>query len=159
VVDVPEGWEVVRARLIEQMICTEPKDKTPDSTALQLAAADIPEMLALTAATEPGPFLAATTRMGGYWGLRSADGRLMAMAGERLKPRGFVEISAVCTDPEFRGRGHARSLVRFLMDRIFAEGAVPILHVKGENNAKGLYERLGFYVRHSMHLTVTVRRA
>ena len=66
-------------------------------------------MLALAAATEPGPFLPETIRMGRYFGTRSRDGRLMAMAGERLRLNGFTEISAVCTHPDFRGQGHARA--------------------------------------------------
>jgi predicted GNAT family acetyltransferase len=115
-------------------------------------------MIALTAATEPGPFLSETIRMGRYYGIRSDDGRLVAMAGERLKLAGFQEISAVCTLPEFRGRGLARQLVVFLVAQIVREGRVPILHVKGENNnAKRLYEKLGFRVRRALQLTVISR--
>ena len=67
-------------------------------------------MLELTAATEPGPFLPQTIQMGSYFGIRASDGRLVAMAGERLQSTAFAEISAVCTHPEFRGRGYARAL-------------------------------------------------
>jgi ribosomal protein S18 acetylase RimI-like enzyme len=156
-IEAPPGWQVIRARLLEQMVCTNPRHAVASSP-LELGAADLPEMLALTAATEPGPFLAGTIRMGRYFGMRSESGRLIAMAGERLKPEGFIEISAVCTDPEFRGRGHAKALLNFLVALIFAEGKIPFLHVKSENGAMALYKSLGFEVRRTMQLTVLVRR-
>jgi predicted GNAT family acetyltransferase len=110
-------------------------------------------MLALAALTQPGPFLPETYRMGRYYGIRSSDGRLAAMAGERLRSDGFTELSAVCTHPEFQGRGYARALVSALASQALSEGAVPFLHVKTENGAKALYEKLGFSVRRSIRLT------
>jgi len=150
-------WQVIRARPLEQMVCMR-FEPAPASPPLELGEADLPEMLALTAATEPGPFVAGTIRMGRYFGIRSESGRLIAMAGERLKPEGFIEISAVCTDPDFRGRGHAKALLNFLVALIFAEGKIPFLHVKSENGAMALYKSLGFEVRRTMQLTVLVRR-
>jgi predicted GNAT family acetyltransferase len=150
-------WQVVRTRPIEQMICTETAH-TPTASIPELRQSDVPEMLALAAATEPGPFLPQTIQMGRYIGIRSGDGRLIAMAGERLRLKNFIEISAVCTDPEFRGRGHAWALVVFLVRQILAEGAVPFLHVKAENGAKALYEKIGFRVRRTVHLTVIARQ-
>jgi predicted GNAT family acetyltransferase len=130
----------------------------PDaSSLLVLGQADVPEMLALTAVTEPGPFVEATIRMGRYFGIRSSDGTLAAMAGERLRLDGLTEISAVCTDPRFQGRGHARELVTYLVALLASEGKVPFLHVKSENGAKSLYEKLGFRVRCEMRLTVLAR--
>jgi ribosomal protein S18 acetylase RimI-like enzyme len=156
-IEVPAGWQLFRSRPIEQMVCTQPTGETPP-VPLELGPSDVPEMIALAAATEPGPFLAETIRMGRYYGIRSDDGRLMAMAGERLKLAEFREISAVCTHPDFRGRGLARGLVAFLIAQIVREGNVPILHVKGENNeAKRLYEKLGFHVRRAVQLTVISR--
>jgi predicted GNAT family acetyltransferase len=151
--DVPSAWQVTRSRSIEQMVCTQFAQR-PSATPLMLTQVDIPEMIALTAATEPGPFLPETILMGRYFGTRASDGRLIAMAGERLKLNGFTEISAVCTDPEFRGQGHARALVAFLVAQAHEEGKVPFLHVKAENGAKSLYEKLGFRVRCDIHLTV-----
>jgi ribosomal protein S18 acetylase RimI-like enzyme len=155
--EAPPDWQVIRTRPLEQMVCTR-FEPAPASPPLELGEADLPEMLTLTAATEPGPFVAGTIRMGRYFGIRSETGRLIAMAGERLKPQGFIEISAVCTDPEFRGRGHAKALLNFLVALIFAEGKIPFLHVKSENGAMALYSALGFEVRRTMHLTVIVRR-
>jgi predicted GNAT family acetyltransferase len=152
-VQVGDGWETIRSLAIEQMICTG-LTWQPRSSPLELGRNDVPEMLALTAATAPGPFLAETIQMGQYFGLRSDDGRLIAMAGERLKLDGFTEISAVCTAPEFRGRGLARTLVAYLVAQTMSEGKTPFLHVKAENGAKILYQQLGFRVRRTVQLTV-----
>jgi predicted GNAT family acetyltransferase len=155
-ISAPPGWQVVRSFSLAQMVCSE-RRHVAAATFLTLGEPDVPEMLALTAATEPGPFLPATIRMGRYFGVREA-GRLVAMAGERLQPDGLTEISAVCTDPDFRGRGHARALVRFLMHLIFADGRTPFLHVKPDNGAAvGLYQALGFTIRCTMQLTLVAR--
>jgi predicted GNAT family acetyltransferase len=157
-IELPDAWQVLRTRPIEQMVCTQP---TIGAAVPQLALdpADVPQMLALTAATEPGPFQPETIRMGRYFGIKSADGRLIAMAGERTKMPQFTEISAVCTDPNFQGRGHARTLMQWLLSEITREGKVPFLHVKAENGAKRLYEKLGFHVRRVLHLNVVARRS
>ena len=150
---VVKDWETIFSRPIEQMICTELKGESR-SAPLELGRDDVAEMLALTAATEPGPFRTETIQMGRYCGIRSNDGRLIAMAGERLKLDGFTEISAVCTAPEFRGRGFARTLVAYLVAQTLKEGKMPFLHVKDENGAKVLYQRHGFRVRRTIQLTV-----
>jgi ribosomal protein S18 acetylase RimI-like enzyme len=151
--DVPGDWQVDRSRQIDQMIC-EASLVPPPVAPLPLGTTDVPEMLELTAATEPGPFLPQTIRMGSYFGIRADDGRLVAMAGERLQTTGFAEISAVCTHPEFRGRGYARALTTFLAARILAAGKIPFLHVKSENGAKVVYEKIGFRLRAAICLTV-----
>jgi N-acetylglutamate synthase-like GNAT family acetyltransferase len=151
--DVPGYWRVDRSRWIDQMIC-DPLLSRPPVTPLPLGTADVPEMLELTAATEPGPFLPQTILMGSYFGIRARDGRLVAMAGERLQSTAFAEISAVCTHPEFRGRGYAQSLVTFLTAQIQAAGKTPFLHVKSENGAKVVYQKIGFRLRAAMYLTV-----
>jgi GNAT superfamily N-acetyltransferase len=157
VIESPPDWHVIRTLPLEQMVCTS-WERAPASSPLELRQDDVPEMLALTAATEPGPFLPATIQMGRYFGIREETGRLIAMAGERLKPAGFTEISAVCTDPAFRGRGHARALLNFLIALIVDEGRVPFLHVKADNSAISLYKALGFHVRGPMHVTIVGRR-
>lgn len=157
-VELPEGWELVRGRFIDQMVCEHapaPADGAPPPL-LELGDADVPEMLVLTELTQPGPFNPRTHDLGRYIGIR-VDGRLAAMAGERMRPEGCTEISAVCTHPDFGGRGYARALMRVLMDDAFAAGRRPMLHVKTENGAKRLYERLGFSVRHAMALTIISR--
>lgn len=151
--DVLGDWQVERSRWIDQMIC-EASLGPPPVAPLPLGTTDVPEMLELTAATEPGPFLPQTIQMGSYFGIRASDGRLVAMAGERLQSTAFVEISAVCTHPEFRGRGYARALVTFLAAQILAAGKTPFLHVKSENGAKVVYQKIGFRLRAAICLTV-----
>lgn len=109
-----------------------------------LSEADAPEMLELALLTKPGPFRARTHTLGRFLGVRE-NGRLIAMAGERLQMDGFVEISAVCTHPDHRGRGLAGALMRAVGDRILREGDTPFLHAYAANTgAIALYERLGF---------------
>ncbi len=113
----------------------------------ELGAADVPQMLDLVARTQPGPFWPRTRELGTYLGIRDG-GRLVAMAGERLRPPGWTEISAVCTAPEARGRGHAARLISALVARVLARNERPFLHVAETNTgAIALYERLGFASR------------
>ena len=151
-----EHWRIVRDRPIEQMVC---EAFVPAATLplLELAHSDVADMTALVALTEPGPFAPGALRMGRYRGLRSEDGRLMATAGERMRLSAFSEVSAVCTHPDFRGRGYALALVSALAAMIVAEGRTPFLHVKGENTAKRVYEALGFRVRRAIHYSVIQR--
>jgi ribosomal protein S18 acetylase RimI-like enzyme len=151
--DVPSAWQVDRSRWIDQMIC-DASPAPPAVAPLALGTTDVPEMLELTAATEPGPFLAQTIQMGRYVGIRASNGRLVAMAGERLKSTECSEISAVCTHPEFRNRGYARALVTFLAAQILAAGKTPFLHVKSENGATAVYRKIGFRLRAAICLTV-----
>ena len=109
-----------------------------------LGPADVPEMLALVERTRPGPFLPRTIEMGTYLGIRR-DGELVAMAGERLHPPGWTEISAVCTDERFRGHGLATRLVLAVAAGIRERGETPLLHAAATNvHAIRLYESLGF---------------
>lgn len=115
--------------------------------AVLLTTDDVPEMTDLARRTRPGPFRPRTIELGTYLGIRHDD-RLVAMAGERLRLPGHTEISAVCTDPDHRGRGLATRLVLALVQQIRDRGETPILHADGRNTtAIRLYERLGFVVR------------
>ena len=105
---------------------------------------DSPEMMELTQLTRPGPFGPRTHTLGTYIGIRQ-QGRLAAMAGERLRLPGYTEISAVCTHPDFLGRGYAGFLMRELITQIRRRREVPFLHVRPENErAIAIYKRLGF---------------
>ncbi|KQW77302.1 hypothetical protein ASC89_19105 [Devosia sp. Root413D1] len=151
---VPADWEVLQAVPVFQMVC-EAAQPIPDIVPVQLTAADAEAALELATATEPGPFRAGTLGMGRYFGLRSEDGRLMGMTGERMQLGQLTEVSAVCTWPEFRGRGLAKALVSYVSALIAADGRVPFLHVKTENaGAIALYEKLGFAVRKELTFTV-----
>jgi ribosomal protein S18 acetylase RimI-like enzyme len=111
---------------------------------------DVPAMLELTGRTRPGPFLAGTATLGAYLGVHD-HGRLVAMAGERSRPPGWVEISAVCTDDAYRGRGLAAGLVTLVARGIFAQGRRAMLHVAADNHgAERVYTRLGFTLRRSV---------
>ncbi|GAB2827517.1 GNAT family N-acetyltransferase [Actinocorallia aurea] len=140
----PAFWEPVFTLEGFQMVGPTDPDPGPHPAVVELGPADVPAMLALTQRTGPGPFWPRTHEMGAYLGIVE-DGVLVAMAGERLRPPGWTEISAVCTAPEARGRGHAARLVRALSARIAGRGERPFLHVAAANTgAIALYERLGF---------------
>jgi predicted GNAT family acetyltransferase len=112
-----------------------------------LGDADSAEMIALATLTRPGPFRAKTHTLGRFVGIRD-NGRLVAMAGERMQMPGFVEISAVCTHPDYRGRGYGAALMRAVGDRILSEGNTPFLHAYASNTgAIALYRKLGFDLR------------
>ena len=115
-------------------------------------------MLALARLTRPGPFSARTHRLGAFIGVK-LDGRLVAMAGERMKPDGFTEVSGVCTHPDHRGRGYAGGLMRLVARRILERGETAFLHAYESNiGAIALYESLGFRRRRTVILTVLKRR-
>jgi predicted GNAT family acetyltransferase len=119
-----------------------------------LGDADAAEMLALATLTEPGPFFTRTHQLGDFIGLRR-EGRLIAMAGERMKPAGFTEVSGVSTHPDFRGQGLAGALMQIVAARIAARGETPFLHAYADNRgAIGLYERLGFRLRCNVNVTM-----
>ncbi|MEJ2866875.1 GNAT family N-acetyltransferase [Actinomycetospora sp. OC33-EN08] len=145
-VAAPRGWEVLLdgagVQLVDDGVRPEPDDE-----AVVLGPADVGDMLELVARTQPGPFAPRTIEMGTYLGLRR-EGVLVAMAGERLHPPGWTEISAVCTDVAHRGRGYASRLVRAVAAGIVARGETPLLHAAATNTpAIGLYETLGFRLR------------
>lgn len=142
----PQGWETVYSIDGVQMV-DDGVAAAPDEEAVRLGAADVPEMLELTARTRPGPFLPGTIELGTYLGIRRG-GALVAMAGERLRPPGWTEISAVCTDPAYRGHGLGTRLILAVAAGIQARGETPFLHAASENtSAIRLYESLGFRVR------------
>ena len=125
-----------------------------DAGVLTLGEADADEMLALATLTRPGPFRRGTLRLGGFIGVRR-EGRLVAMAGERMKVDGFTELSGVCTHPDFRGQGLAGVLSRLVVARILARGEQAFLHAYAEHAATvAFYESLGFRVRARMTYTV-----
>ncbi|MGW5462385.1 GNAT family N-acetyltransferase [Streptomyces sp. NPDC003996] len=144
--EVPDGWEIT-FRIDGVQFVDDGLAAAPDTEAVRLGPADVPEMLDLVARTRPGPFLPRTVELGTYLGIRRA-GALIAMAGERLHPPGFTEISAVCTDPAFRGEGLATRLILAVAHGIRERGETPFLHASAQNTgAIRLYESLGFRLR------------
>jgi ribosomal protein S18 acetylase RimI-like enzyme len=150
---IPDSFKVDRRFDLVQFVAPESLGTDdPDST--ELGPDDVAEMLALTALTEPGPFRSRTIEFGSYLGLRH-DGDLIAMAGERFRPPGYVEISAVCTDPAHRGKGLATRLIRAVAAGIQRTGNRPFLHTSATNlSAIRLYETLGFTLTNTMKVTL-----
>ena len=152
-------WELVGSDVLLQMSCENGNAEAASTASsapelIELSAAHSAEMIELTALTKPGPFHKRTHELGTYLGIRSG-GRLVAMAGERLKVPGYTEVSAVCTHPEHTGHGYARLLMTEVMRRIRGRGETPFLHVRGDNaRAIDLYHRLGFTRRRLSHLAV-----
>jgi ribosomal protein S18 acetylase RimI-like enzyme len=143
----PDGWQPLWSGEGVQLVGAGVAGTEPDAEVIELGAADVPEMLDLTERTKPGPFLPRTVELGRYVGIRR-DGALVAMAGERFKPSGWTEISAVCTDDAWRGHGFASRLIRVLVASIRARGDTPFLHAVATNTgAIRLYEAMGFELR------------
>jgi len=145
--EVPDDWTVEHRGTVVQMVGVAPPPAVEEIRFLELTDEDAPEMLALALATRPGPFAARTHQLGQFIGIREG-GRLIAMAGERLVLPGMTEVSAVCTDPEHRGRGLAAALTAEIARRIWARDETPFLHVVEANTtARRVYERIGFQDR------------
>jgi len=142
----PAGWEVLGNGEGVQLVA-DTLDAQPDEEAVVLGPADVPAMLSLAERTKPGPFLPRTIELGTYLGIWR-DGELVAMAGERMRPPGWTEISAVCTDSAWRGHGFASRLTRAVAAVIAARGDTPFLHAIASNvTAVRLYKELGFVHR------------
>jgi GNAT superfamily N-acetyltransferase len=148
----PAGWTEHRRGHGRQMTVTADALAAPAGDdrerSRRLDGDDIGEVLALVALTSPGPFVERTLEMGRYWGSFDDDGRLVAMAGERLHLDGWTEISAVCTHPDARGRGLAAALTHRVAVGILERDETPFLHVVvGNDAALRVYRRLGFTER------------
>jgi predicted GNAT family acetyltransferase len=157
-VDVPAGFKVALAEVCEQMIGSPADSRLHGAEIVRLGAADVPAMMALTARTNPGPFAARTHELGTFLGIRSG-GELVAMAGERMRPGHFVEITAVCVHPDHRGRGYAQALLAAVARQIEARDQVPFLHVLSSNSsAIALYQRQGMTTRRRLHVIALMKK-
>lgn len=156
---VPAGCEAALADQGVQMLLGTLRSRALKHAAVDLGDADAADMLALASLTRPGPFLPRTHRLGRFVGIR-VDGRLAAMAGERLQVHGHTEVSAVCTHPDFRGQGMAAQLSSLVAERILARGERPFIHAFASNRqAIRLYEQLGFVKRCDMAVLALQRPA
>lgn len=147
-IDPPDDWETLFAAPGTQMVWDAPVPDVPTGVDFHaLGMEDVPDILDLVARTQPGPFAARTVELGPYLGIR-IDGALVAMAGCRMHLPGYVEVSAVCTDGEFRGLGLGSAVVRGVVAAICAQGETPCLHAVADNTtAIRLYDSLGFATR------------
>jgi len=144
----PAGWQVHAERPMLKMLWRgEPPAADEALEGVALGPAHVAEAMALAELTRPGPFGPRTMELGDYFGCFE-EGRLVAMAGERMQAGTLREISGVCTHPDFQGRGLARRLTARLVRRQLARGETPFLHVIADNHAaRVLYERMGFVTR------------
>ena len=150
----PAEFQVILAETGEQMIGTPADIPAGHVEILTLGAADVAEMMALTALTKPGPFSARTHELGTFLGIR-VGGELVAMAGERMKPADYTEMTAVCVHPDHRGNGYGQILLSAISRQIVARGEIPFLHVFTSNtSAIALYRRQGMEIRRQLHVTV-----
>ena len=142
----PQGWRIdVEATMFRLVWDGRPgpaEDPAPEAVALGPEHVD--QAMALALLTRPGPFGPRTIELGDYFGIFD-DGRLVAMAGERMAAAGLREVSGVCTHPDFQGRGLAGRLMLKLVGRQLARGETPFLHAMSANRrAHDLYLRMGF---------------
>jgi predicted GNAT family acetyltransferase len=156
---VPPGLVLHRSALCHQMVAEQPAPPSVTSFEIvELGDSDAPEMVGLATLTQPGPFFARTHRLGNFIGVR-IDGRLAAMAGERMHVGRYREVSGVCTHPDFRGRGLAGALMPLVAARMVSRGETPFLHTYSDNHgAIALYERLGFRLRRQVTFALLERR-
>lgn len=152
-VDLP-GVEIVSRIALVQMMCPALTPGGSDLAHETLTEADAPAMLALALLTKPGPFRSRTRELGPFIGVKQ-DGKLVAMAGRRMRVDGFTELSGVCTHPDHRGRGYAAGLSRAVVGEILATGDYAFLHAFAEHDATiAFYRSLGFEVRAPMTYTI-----
>ena len=151
------GFAVIMTAFGVQMV---PERRIPaieDDRIEPLGEADAVDMLDLATLTKPGPFTLKALSLGDFWGVKK-NGRLIAMAGERLKQAGYTELSGVGVHPDFQGKGLGRLLSLFVAGRIFEQGEQPYLHAYAANaTAIALYESIGFKLRSRMNVAM-IRR-
>jgi ribosomal protein S18 acetylase RimI-like enzyme len=142
-----EGWRLQELALLAQMVCPTRIAEVDGPELVELTEVHRADVLALTALVYPHYFRPRTVELGRYFGIYQ-DGRLAAMIGERMGMDEYTEISAVCTHPDFNGRGYARRLLAWLSNDVLDRGLTPFLHVSHENGrAKELYEQNGYRIR------------
>jgi ribosomal protein S18 acetylase RimI-like enzyme len=145
--DVPKEWKTLLEKPLAQLVFKEIEPFIFDATLIKpLGYEHVGQMLALTALTKPGPFFSKTIEFGDYYGIFEND-QLVSMAGSRLSPGQYTEISAVCTHPDYVGKGYAGSLIKNQVNIILSQGKWPFLHAYSDNPALSLYHKLGFELR------------
>ena len=143
----PAGWSLTHLGDLAQMVCEAPLPEVDGPGFIELGEEHRPDVLALTALVYPHYFRPHTMKLGRYFGMY-VDGRLAAIIGERMGPPGWRELSAICTHPDFLGRGYARRLMAWLSNDLLAQGLTPFLHVSRQNGrALALYQDNGFRTR------------
>lgn len=158
IITIPEFWKTLNRIDGFQMVYDKPTEPAlPSHSIVPLTKQHVPQMLALTKLTNPGPFSRRTIEFGHYEGIFDGD-ELVAMTGQRLHAFEFAEISAVCTHPDYLGKGYARQLILNQIYRIQAASGTPYLHVRSDNTrAIGVYEAMGFESRKEIYFYVLLK--
>lgn len=158
-INIPEGWALLAHVPGLQFVLNNYTPQGQDkSQIVPLTQENVEEMIALIALTKPGPFDKRTIEFGSYHGIFK-DGQLAAMTGQRLHVFDFTEVSAVCTHPDYLGRGFAASLLHHQIALILEMGQTPFLHVRSDNvRAIELYKRIGFAISRQMHFYFLKKR-
>lgn len=158
-ITVPAGFATKKTAVGVQMVADRAFERIADERVEPLDETDAEEMLALATLTEPGPFSLKALSFGRFWGVK-LDGRLIAMAGERMKQPGYTELSGLCTHPDFQRRGLGKLLLHYVAGEISACGERPYLHAYAWNRkAIALYESIGFRLRREINIAFIVRHA
>jgi len=158
-VEIPGMWKVLNVINGFQMVFKDEVISYDENPKLiPLTTTDVSQMIELTQLTKPGPFAERTIEFGHYHGIFDGD-KLVAMAGQRLYPFNYAEISAVCTHPDHLGKGYAKQLLQHQMHRIQAAKETPFLHVwDGNERAISVYESIGFAVRTPVQFHVLAKQ-
>lgn len=159
-INIPDIWYVKMNMTIDQMLFSgrQSSFEFDNEHIIPLNETHVPQMLALTKQTVPGPFFRNTILFGQYHGIFDGD-RLVSMAGLRLSTLQYKEISAVCTHPDYLGKGFATLLIRHMISLILQDRHIPFLHVRSDNaGAIRVYEKLGFTFRKNMYLNTVSRK-
>jgi predicted GNAT family acetyltransferase len=152
---LPASFKIIHQSVILQMVAENPYPPVEiKDEIVGLKVKDVPQMLELTRMTQPGPFAERTIEFGNYKGIFNA-GQLVAMAGYRMHPGQYIEVSAICTHPDHTGKGYGSMLTLYHANQILEQGSIPFLHVRKDNaGAIRLYENSGFVIRSNMYLNV-----
>lgn len=151
---LPAGFAAEVQATLVQMVADGPVTFADEERIRPLGPADAADMLELAQLTKPGPFSLRAQDFGPFWGIRE-NGRLIAMAGQRMGQDGFRELSGVCTHPDAQGRGLGRLMSLYGARRIQEAGDIAYLHAYTTNTpAIRLYELIGFKLRETMNMAI-----
>lgn len=147
---IPKAWQLQHEIKGLQFVYEGDDIKGEFANLVPLSETDVEQMVQLAKLTKPGPFGNKTIEFGHYHGIFDTD-KLVAMTGQRLHVENYTEISAVCTHPDYLGRGYANTLLQHQLQLILQQGQQPYLHVREDNErAIAIYKRLGFVVSRPM---------
>lgn len=147
----PAGWQIQHEIKGLQFVYEGNEIKAEFPNVEPLTEMHVEEMMQLVKLTKPGPFGLRTIDFGSYYGIFENE-KLVAMTGQRLHIENYTEISAVCTHPNYLGKGYASALLQHQLQIILQNAEQPFLHVREDNQrAIDLYLRLGFNISRPMN--------